>query len=604
MKKSFIAVCAGVFMAISLCFAPACSDKENEVPDETVPELQEGTITFEDAICESIINEENSGTVAVATASNGAAVTYSVSEEEAERFANAFDGKLSIASDGTIQGAYDAIKRFKVDVTASAEKCDAVTAEITVSVVNPHLTYSGRTLADAREGIEYAASVAFVEDEGADVSYKVTEGELPAGLEMDSEGTITGIPQTVGRGEPFTVTASSKGYSDTDAQFTIDVVINHVSDIPSSIVKFEKDEAVVLKEAYIGQAYVNTSDVATATALNNNYVSYRLAEGEELPEGFTLYSNGALIGSSEDLGEYTFRVIASAQGCDDVSCTFTLPVKATRIKYSPVNGTITKGEAANLALNTAEVAEGVIVTYSVTDEKSKATLEEYGLAVTAEGYLTGTPVKVASQIAIVVTASAEGYTSTDATMYIRINEPLQAPANGRFEAEYTDLSGKNGTGYSASPSGTALIDKTLSFASNGAFVNYMHNDSITLEFVVYSDEAKTGVPLYLGIGSELGRVTFSPANLGIYVYHGKDTTGAKTTVNYSGVSVPGGNQTYTEFIDAQFGTVDLAEGWNVIQIAVLTNDLRGAGSTGGPGIDYIRLDTTGIEWIPLTFNMD
>ena len=52
----------------------------------------------------------------------------------------------------------------------------------------------------------------------------------------------------------------------------------------------------------------------------------------------------------------------------------------------------------------------------------------------------------------------------------------------------------------------------------------------------------------------------------------------------------------------QDGSRDL---WGiVIQIAVLTNDLRGAGSTGGPGIDYIRLDTTGIEWIPLTFNMD
>lgn len=603
MKKSFMAVCAGVFMAISLCFAPACSGKEKK-PDEIVPELQEGTITFEDAICESIINEENSGTVAVATASNGATVTYSVSEEEAERFGNAFDGKLSIAPDGTIQGAYDAIKRFKVDVTASAEKCDSVTAEITVSVVNPYLTYAGRTLADAREGVEYAASVAFVENEEVDVTYRVTEGNLPAGLKMDSSGTITGTPETVGRGEPFTVTASGKGYSDTDAQFTIDVVIDHVSDIPSTIVKFAKDEAVVLQEAYIGQTYVNTSGVATATALNNNYVSYRLAEGEQLPEGFTLYSNGALIGSSDDIGEYTFKVIASAQGCEDVTCSFTLAVKATRIKYSPVNGTITKGEAANLALNTAEVAEGVKVTYSVTNEKSLETLKEYGLTVTADGYLTGTPTKVANQIAIVVTASAEGYTPTDATMYIRINEPLQAPANGRFEAEYTDLSGKNGTGYSASPSGTALIDKTLSFASNGAFVNYMHNDSITLEFVIYSAEAKTGVPLYLGIGSELGRVTFSPENLGIYVYHGQNTTGEKTTVNYSGVSVPGGNQTYTEFIDAQFGTVDLAEGWNVIQIAVLTNDLRGAGSTGGPGIDYIRLDTTGIEWIPLTFNMD
>lgn len=598
-----MAVCAGAFMAISLCFAPACSSKEKK-PDEIVPELQEGTITFEDTICESIINEENSGTVAVAAASNGATVTYSVSEEEAERFGNAFDGKLSIAPDGTIQGAYDAIKKFKVDVTASAEKCDAVTAEITVSVVNPYLTYAGRTLADAREGVEYAASVAFVENEEVDVTYRVTEGDLPAGLEMDSSGTITGTPETVGRGEPFTVTASGKGFSDTDAQFTIDVVINHVSDVPSAIVKFTKDEAVALQEAYIGQTYVNTNGVATATALNNNCVSYRLAEGEELPEGFTLYSNGALIGSSDDIGEYTFKVIASAQGCDDVSCTFTLAVKAARIKYSPVNETITKGEPANLALNTAKVAEGVKVTYSVTNEKSLETLKEYGLTVTEDGYLTGTPTKVAGQIAIVVTASAEGYTPTDATMYIRINEPLQAPANGRFEAEYTDLSGKNGTGYSSSPSGTALIDKTLSFASNGAFVNYMHNDSITLEFVIYSDEAKADVPLYLGIGSELGRVTFSPDNLGIYVYHGQNTTGEKTTVNYRGVSVPGGNRTYTEFIDAQFGTVDLAEGWNVIQIAVLTNDMGGTLGTGGPGIDYIRLDTTGIEWIPLTFNMD
>ena len=590
-------------MAFSLCLAPACSNNEEEVPDNPVTELEEGTITFEDTICESIINEENSGTVAVATASNGASVTYSVSEEEAERFGNAFEGKLSIASDGTIAGAYDAIKRFKVDVTASAEKCESVTAEITVSVVNPHLTYSGRTLADAREGVEYAASVAFAEEE-ADVTYKLAEGDLPAGLEMDADGTIVGTPETVGRGEPFTVTASAKGYSDTDAQFTIDVVINHVSDVSSSIVKFEKDETVVLQEAFIGQTYVNTNGVATATALNNNYVSYRLAEGETLPEGFTLYPNGALIGTSEDMGEYTFEVIASAKGCDDVACTFTLAIKATMIKYSPVNGTITKGEAANLALNTAEVAEGVKVTYSVTNEKSLETLKEYGLTVTEEGYLTGTPTKVAAQIAIVVTASAEGYTSTDATMYIRINEPLQAPANGRFEAEYTDLSGKNGTGYSASPSGTALIDQSLSFASNNAFVNYMHNDSITLEFVIYSDEAKTGVPLYLGIGSELGRVTFSPDNLGIYVYQGQDTTGAKTEVNYSGVSVPGGNQLYTEFIDAQFGTVDLVQGWNVIQIAVLKNDLRGAGSTGGPGIDYIRLDTDGVEWVPLTFNMD
>lgn len=218
--------------------------------------------------------------------------------------------------------------------------------------------------------------------------------------------------------------------------------------------------------------------------------------------------------------------------------------------------------------------------------------------------MTGTPKKVAEQVSFKVTAEAEGYTPTTATMYFRINEPLQAPANGRFEAEYTDLTGKQGTGYSASPTGKALIDKANSSVSNGAFVNYMHNDSITLEFAVYAEEAVSGVALYICLGSEIGNVTFSPSNLGVYTYAGQTATGAKTTVNYSPVQVNGGNQVYGEFVERQFGTVDLVQGWNVIQIAVLANDLRGEGTTGGPGIDYIRFDTSAsIEWVPLTFNL-
>ena len=522
-----------------------------------------------------------------------------MSAEESEKFSNAFEGALTISPDGTIAGSYDELKSLKVDITASAEKCPSVTAEIKISVVNPYLTYAGKTLVDAREGIEYAASVALVEN-SADVTYSL-KGDLPAGLSMDKNGTITGIPTEVGPGEPFSVTASAKGYSATTAEFIIDVVINHVSEAQSKIVKFESEETVELTDAFIGDYYVNQSGIATGSALNNNNITYELAEGSTLPEGFTLYPNGALFGSSEETGEFTFEVIASAHQCPSVSCTFSLNVKATMVQYASINGTITKGEETNYPLNTAVAADGVKVTYSMTESDAKALKDNYGLTVTEEGYLTGVPTKVVEQMNFKVTASAEGYTESTVTMYFRINEPLQAPANGRFEAEYTDLTGKAGTGWSASPTGKNLIDYSFSNASGGAFLNYLHNDTITIEFVIWADEALSNVPLYLCLGSEIGNVTFTPSVLGVYTYVGNTTSGSKTTVNYGSVTVSGGS-TYTGFSEYKFGSVNLAEGWNVIQIAVHTNTLRD-GLIGGPGLDYIRLDTSAaLKWVPYTFN--
>ena len=599
MKKALMSVCVAAVTLFVACFGASCGEDETSEKPQT--ELQPGVITFEDSECESIINQENSGTVAVAVASNGAPVTYSLSEEEASRFDTAFESALSIAADGTITGKYDALKSFKVDVTASAEKCESVTAEIKVSVVNPYLDYSGKTLVDAREGIEYAASVALVENSGADVTYSL-KGTLPKGLSMDKNGTITGVPTEVGPGQPFTVSAAAKGYSTTTADFIIDVVIDRVSEATSKIVKFEKSEPVQLKEAFVGSYYVNQSGIATGSSLNNNNITYALAEGSTLPEGFVLYPNGALFGSSEITGEYTFDVVASAYKCPSVTCTFKLDVKATMVQYSSINGAVTKGEEAKYPINTAVAGDGVAIRYTMTEADAKALKDNYGLTVTEDGYVTGVPTKVVKQMNFKVTAEAEGYTSNTVTMYFRINEPLQAPSNGRFEAEYTDLTGKQGTGWSASPTGENLIDYTFSNASNGAFINYLHNDTVTLEFVIWADQAANNVPLYLCLGSEIGNVTFTPSVFGVYTYVGQKPEGTKTTVNYGSVTVSGG-ETYTGFSEYKFGTVNLAEGWNVIQLAVHTNTLRGGTLPGGPGVDYLRLDTSvTLKWVPLTFN--
>lgn len=602
MKIKKLLTASGLVAVMAMTFCFGCTENQTEEP---APELQAGVITYENAVCESIIGVENSGTVANATASNGASVSYSMTEDEAQKLSNAFDGALKVAADGTIEGKYDKAKKFKVDITASAEKCESVTAEITVSVVNPYLDYEGRMLADARVNLPYAASVAYVENEEIEVTYRLN-GKLPEGLSMANDGTITGTPVKVGPGEPFTVTASAKGFSATAREFVIDVVIDHKSTTPSKIVNFGSADGIKeLETAYVGTQYVNQAGVAgNAAALNGNNITYELAEGSSLPEGITLYPNGALIGKAAVRNDYNFTVTASAAACDDVTRGFILSVRPQRIKFESANGVLTKGEAADYSIATADAGEGVEVKYTMTPEDAAALKSEYGLVVTEQGKVTGTPTKVVKLMNFKVTAEAEGFSSRTVTMYFRINEPLQAPSNGRFEAEYVDLTGKNGTGYSSSPSAENLIDTSLSIASNGAFVNYMHNDTITLEFVIYAEEAVSGAPLYIAAGSEMGNVTFTPSTLGIYTYTGTAADGTKTKVEYGSATVSGSN-TYTSFNEYRFGTVSLAQGWNVIQIAVHTNNFLSTGGTGGPGVDYIRVDTgVALKWVPCTYNMN
>lgn len=600
MKLKKLITAGGIAAVMAMTFCIGCTEKNVN----KIPELQAGVITYENAVCESIIGVENSGTVATATASNGAELSYSLTEEDAQKLNTAFEGALTVADDGTIKGKYDKVKKFKVDVTASAEKCESVTAEITVSVVNPYLDYSGRTLADARVDVPYAASVAYVENEEIEVSYKLG-GKLPDGLTMTSDGTITGTPTKVGPGTPFTVTASSKGFSATTREFIIDVVIDHKSTTSSKIVNFGIADGVKeLENAYVGTQYVNQSGAAgNAAALNGNNITYELADGSTLPEGIVLYPNGAIIGKSETRTDCNFSVVAKAGACEELTRDFSLSVRPQRIKYESLSGVLTKGEKANYDIATADAGEGVKITYTMTKEDADALKNEYGLEVTADGKVTGTPTKVVKLMNFKVTAEAEDFSPRTVTIYFRINEPLQAPANGRFEAEYIDLTGKQGTGYSSSPSAEGLIDTMLDFASGGAFVNYLHNKTITLEFVVYADEALAAVPLYIAMGSEMGTVTFNPSSLGIYTYEGNDTSGTRTTVDYGSARVEGGDK-YTSFKEYKFGTVTLAKGWNVIQIAVHDNTLN-KGSVGGPGVDYVRLDTSSsVKWIPCTYNMN
>ena len=88
-----------------------------------------------------------------------------------------------------------------------------------------------------------------------------------------------------------------------------------------------------------------------------------------------------------------------------------------------------------------------------------------------------------------------------------------------FEAEYTDVSGILGRGYSGEFGGTDIIlrdDKSLG-ASNGFYVSYLYSQNIRLVFEIYSDEDTDGAIIELSLSAEQADVTLSPENYTVEV---------------------------------------------------------------------------------------
>lgn len=561
--------------------------------------IKHGEIIFEDAIVDIIIDQKDSGTVNIA---KGA---VNIKYEIIEGGENLFEG-ITIREDGLIVGTYDRIRTSRpIKIKATANDVTEAIATIQIRAIYPYLTFQGEVLADARVGLNYAASVATIEETSVQATYKLDgESKLPEGLELNDNGTITGIPTNVGPGEPFKIVASAPNYSNSIAEFKIDVILNHTSTASSKIINFGKEnETSILKPAYDGEIYVNQVGISgNAAALNNNVIKYSLASDSVLPDGLILYENGAIIGMTKARGSYTFSIIASADGCDDVIRTFSMTVQGSQIKYESQTLVLYRGEPANLDLATANTGDDTPIKYTMSDEHRNVLSEKWGLFFSEEGMLTGVPKLATKSMNFAVTAEAEGFTSTTVSFYINIKEPLTE--TNRFEAEYISLIGKHGTGYSGAPTEESMISYDTR-AGNNYFVNYLHNDTVTLEFVIWAESATTDAKLSISLGSELGNITLTPNSFGVYTYDSDDINiGTKTKVNYTPFTVSGGNQEYNGFYKFNLGNISLVEGYNTIQVVIHSNTLKN-GSTGGPGVDYIEIETTTkLMWHPAIYNLD
>jgi lipoprotein len=180
-----------------------------------------------------------------------------------------------------------------------------------------------------------------------------------------------------------------------------------------------------------------------------------------------------------------------------------------------------------------------------------------------------------------------------------------------FEAEYIDLDNVSGAGTSIDKSGVDMIygdgtqaQKDLGW-SNGYYVGYTYSVNQPLNFVFESDGAATAT-IILRLGSELGDLNLTPDIYSVKL-NGKE-------IPYTSIYVQGtsgmGAMAEMKFSDKTVtNSATLKEGKNVISLTVLSNTLNpgsdGAGRTGGPVVDCIKVQTSAnLTWSPKTDNIE
>ena len=432
------------------------------------------------------------------------------------------------------------------------------------------ITYEGTTLPEASVGVSYSADVGTATG-ASDITYALDIGQwLPEGLELAQDGTISGTPREAGDFD-FTIAASATGSTTVYADFSLSVKAGEI-----------ETESIVLEDGTVGVTYGQ----ALFTGENyNEALTYTLKEGSELPDGLKLVESGFLIGNpTESCENLPLTIIIGGEGFEATEVETTLTIADATLPEDTTlameDKTLEDAEVGSPYVATFQATGGSNLTYSRTNVSGRL---PNGLTFDESGVLYGVPENATSgSIRFRVTASKEGMESASGTMTFTCKDKYVQ--TNRFEAEYVDLTGKSGAGYSSNPTGTGLIQR-FDDASNGACVSYLFTE-IYLDFVIESSKDLTGVSMTFCLASEIGASTvFDSSALKFFVNDSE--------IPYSPITVTGGDQVKGDFQTFEISdAIALNQGENTIRLQIVSNTLRNGNATGAPVVDYLELGNT------------
>ena len=286
---------------------------------------------------------------------------------------------LTLLSDGEIYGTATGpgIAAFTASVTDSASPTPGVAQEpLTIQVdAAPALTITTAGLPSGVQGKSYSAILSTAGGVG-DVAWTIGSGALPAGLELDSYGNITGSPSVSGSFPVTFVATDSASPVPNVATDPVTLVISPPG--PLAIAALSSTTVVQ------GQQF---NCFASATG-GTGGLTWSLASGA-LPTGVQFYSNGELYGYPTSSGTFTFTIQATDSGSP-------VPSASTRAV------TVTVTPAPALTVTSTQVPSAIRGTYYQTTLQSTGAVYSYswslvsgslptGMQINSYGTLYGTP---------------------------------------------------------------------------------------------------------------------------------------------------------------------------------------------------------------------
>ncbi len=365
---------------------------------------------------------EGSGLTALAAADpDGTTLTYTLT-------AGSLPAGINLNANGTFSGtaSYDAAgsSPYNVTITASDGSLTAATnLAITVNNTNREPEFTGAAANTAQTIAEGSGltALAAADPDGTTLTYTLTAGSLPAGINLNANGTFSGTASYDAAGSsPYNVTITASDGSLTAAT-NLAITVNNTNREPE----------------FTGAAANTAQTIAEGSGLtalaaadpDSDTLTYSLTSGT-LPIGITFNADGTFTGATSPGSSGTFPLMFSVSD-GTMTDTTTLNLTVSNTNHAPeftgaaTNTAQTIAEGSGLTALAAADPDGTTLTYTLTTGSLPA-----GITLNANGTFSGTASYDAagsSPYSVTITAS-DGSLTAATNLVITVNNTNRAPS--------------------------------------------------------------------------------------------------------------------------------------------------------------------------------
>jgi uncharacterized protein (TIGR03437 family) len=217
-------------------------------------------------------------------------------------------GGLSFSTAGTLSGTPSEFGAFNVTIKVDDAGVQSQSKSFSFDIAPPDLEFSTGSLPDGKVGDAYSAGLSG--DGGTPpFTWSITDGSLPAGLNLSSAGSIDGTPSEYG---DFDVTVK---VADSGSQNQTNTLSIHVE--PSDLV-------FVTSSVADGQVGI---DYAASFSASGGAPPYSWSvSGGSLPPGLNLSGDGDLTGNPTQEGDYSFTVKVADDSSQEATRNFQIAI--------------------------------------------------------------------------------------------------------------------------------------------------------------------------------------------------------------------------------------------------------------------------------------